>query len=437
MNAGAIKGIAALILLCLGTQAFAGYRTFLDPRSMSMGGAGVASSTKFNASFHNPALIAFNRGDKPDKIFIQTSFGAREIYDEDFQNDVRRFQESDVLDNFIEAMESTTEVDEEELRARGQALKSQLSEISLNGYRADEMAAFSLMVDTKPVTINFYTTRDIREMATIRNQDEELIDFLIDAKVEDSSSPFGNLESGFWSSVDNTYYEMREFGVTVATTNVIEYNMPISWGFTPKWIQINGSHISDLLTQYDVSSPPSRRISTDLIEWNLDIGFAMLMTDDFMSEVLGLDGFWLEGETVFGIVGKNLFPTDFTPWRPVRPDRRFPARKRAVQALYRVGVAHYREKYMMTVDLDLTENEVWDFEGLTRFLSVGTDYYWRDDFHLRGGIRVNLAQTSEAAREEATLTAGFLYQPRGFSIEAAGMINEVEMGGTIGFGLAF
>lgn len=437
MNSRALKGIAALLFLCLGSDVFAGYRSYLDPRSMAMGGAGVASSTKFNASFHNPALIAFSRGDKPDKIYIHTSFGARELYDHDFQDDVREFQDSDVLDDFVEAVRDDNAPNNDELIRSAEALKSRLRAINLNGYRADETTAFSLMVDTKPVTINFYTTRDIREMVTIRARDEALIDQYVEDRINDSDRPIADLSDTFQSSVDNTYYEIREFGVTVATTNVIEYNMPISWGFTPKWIQINGSHISDPLQEYDVSSPPDRRISTDLIEWNLDVGFALLMTDDFMQDVLGLDGYWLEGETVFGIVGKNMFPTDFTPWRPVRPDRRFPAIKRAVQALYRVGLAHYREKYMMAIDLDLSENEVWDFEGLTRFLSLGGEYYWRDDFHLRGGLRFNLAQTSEAAKDQASLTAGFLYQPKGFSVEGAAMINEVEMGGTIGFGLAF
>ena len=55
---------------------------------MAMGGTGVASSTKFNASAHNPALIAFNRGDKPDKIYISSSLGTREIYNENLNDDI-------------------------------------------------------------------------------------------------------------------------------------------------------------------------------------------------------------------------------------------------------------------------------------------------------------------------------------------------------------
>jgi hypothetical protein len=50
---------------------------------MAMGGTGVAASTKFNASSHNPALIAFNRGNKPDKIHISASLGTRELHSYD------------------------------------------------------------------------------------------------------------------------------------------------------------------------------------------------------------------------------------------------------------------------------------------------------------------------------------------------------------------
>jgi hypothetical protein len=68
---------------------------------------------------------------------------------------------------------------------------------------------------------------------------------------------------------------------------------------------------------------------------------------------------------------------------------------------------------------------------------MGGEYYWRDDFHLRAGLRLNLAQTEFAAKDQAVLTGGFIYQPNGFNIEGAFMINDVEQGATLGFGLAF
>ncbi|WP_231878744.1 hypothetical protein, partial [Oleiphilus sp. HI0125] len=64
----------------MSAQTIAGYRTLLDPRSMAMGGTGAAAATKFNASLHNPALIAFNRGSKPDRLYLSASMGARELY---------------------------------------------------------------------------------------------------------------------------------------------------------------------------------------------------------------------------------------------------------------------------------------------------------------------------------------------------------------------
>jgi len=403
---------------------------------MAMGGTGVASASKFNASFHNPALIAFNRGDKPDKISISAFMGARELYNESLNDDIRNFQKSDVRQNYIDATGSLSTL--EEFNEASENFSRELGNINLSSYRADETNAFSLLVDTKPVTINFFTRRDIREITTILNLDEQIIQDNFEFRNYGSgSSSLMDLDADLKSSVDNTVFKMTEFGVTVATTNVIEYNMPISWGYTPKLIQMNGSHQRAKILDYDVTNPPDQQPSVGLLEWNLDIGFAILLTDSFLENELGLDGFWLEGEWVFGIVGMNMVPTDFQSYGPARSVPELPATKRAIQPLYQVGLAHYRENFMVTLDIDLVETEVWDFEGLTRFVSMGGEYYWRDDFHLRAGLRINTAQTTEAAKDKAMFTTGFLYQPHGFSIEAAALVNDVELGGTVGFGLAF
>ena len=432
-----LKGLVVLLILSLSTELFAGYRTFLDPRSMSMGGTGVASSTKFNASNHNPALIAFSKGDKPDKIYISASQGLRETDAGEFERTVENFQQSQIYSELDELTKSGAE-NEEELRQAFVDYRNVLRDINLVSYRKDETTAFSLLADTRPITVNFYLRSDVREMVVIRNQDEAYIGDIIDS-IDDPNRSAGiiRLDDDARSSVDEVYFEIEEFGATVATTNVIEYNIPISWGFTPKLIEIHGSHIASTVDRYDLSSRPPPEVSRGLLEWNLDIGFAALLTDDFLRDELGLDGFWLEGEWVFGMVGMNMFPTDFTSYFPQRRSTVYPGEKRSVQALYQLGLAHYREDFMVALDIDLTESEVWDFEGTRRFISLGGEYYWRNDFHLRAGMRFNTAQTSEGGQDKALLTGGFMYQPHGFSIEAAAVFNGDERGGSLGFGLAF
>lgn len=448
MRFRALPGLArlqciVLLGLCYSSVAYSGYRTFLDPRSMAMGGTGVASSTKFNASSHNPALIAFNRGDKPDKIHISASLGTRELYGFEIENEVRDYQSASLQQDFLDAIEAASTNSTPEninlVRTTGTRLKQTLEDLNLSSYRQDETSAFSLLVDTDPVTINFFTRREIREIIAIRDIDDNIISTTINHFIDPDNVdlPLGSIEERIEPTVDSTYFEIKEFGATVATTNVYDYNMPISWGFTPKLIEMNGSHISNKITDYNVSNPADERISTGLLEWNLDVGFAMLLTDDFLEQELGLDGFWLEGEWVFGMAGMNLFPTDFTPFGAGRADPELPGEKRAIQALYQLGLAHYRENFMVTMDIELSEHEVFDFEGLTRFLSIGGEYYWRDDLHIRGGLRINTVKTEGAGQDTDTVSAGFLYQPHGFSIEAAVMGNDVEVGATVGFGLAF
>lgn len=425
--------LSSLICLCYSGAAISGYKAFLDPRSMAMGGTGVASSTKFNASAHNPALIAFNRGDKPDKIYISSSLGTREIYNENLNDDILEYQDANIIGAFESAKQNG---DTDEAISQAKQLKAMLNDKHLSSYRSDEMTSFSLLVDTEPVTINAFARRSLRKMTIIRNRDSAEIDRVVRVLGGDSDS--GEADLDLVSSVDSTSFDLSELGATVATTNVIDYNMPISWGFTPKIIEFKAAHTSKKLIDYDVNNPDESRPSESKLEWNLDVGFAMLFTDDFLKEEFGLDGWWLEGEWVFAFSGMNMFPTDVKTYAPERFNSDFPGSRPAVQALYQVGLAHYREKYMFALDIELTEDNVFrDFEGSTRFISMGGEYYWRDDFHLRAGLRVNASNTNLGAKEATTLTGGFMYQPHSFSIEAAAMVSKYEVGGTVGFGLAF
>lgn len=403
---------------------------------MAMGGTGVAASTKFNASSHNPALIAFNRGDKPDKIYISSSLGTRELYNEDLNQDILDLQNSDLDDYYSDFIDAVQSEDLNTARIEGSKINSLLKNKKYSSYRSDEMNAFNLLIDTDPVTINLFSRRELREMTIILTKDLNTVNDAINQLESGSEYSFASVEPE--TSVDSTYFDFNEFGATVATTNVIDYNMPISWGFTPKLIQYNASHLSKTLQNYDINNPDEPIPSESNLEWNLDVGFAMLFTDNFLKEEFGLDGWWLEGEWVFAFSGMNMFPSDISNYSPARFNPEFPGDKASIQALYQVGIAHYREKYMLTMDIELTEDKVYEgFEGNSRFISFGGEYYWRDDFHLRGGLRINASQTQRGAKESTSLHTGFMYQPHGLSIEAAAMISEYEVGGSVGFGLAF
>ena len=420
-------------LLCItySTSALSGYRTYLDPRSMAMGGTGVASATKFNASSHNPALIAFNKGTKPDKIYFNVSMGTRDLYNENLNDDIIYYQDNQNIDELSQKFSIGTD---EEITIEADKYKNLLREIDQSSYRTDELFSYSLLVDTSPITINFFSRREIRTMTTILDLDKSALDDFLD--MTDELARLRPLSLS--SSVQSTYFEIKEFGVTVATTNVIDYNMPISWGFSPKLIEFHSGHSAVDIKDYDVANPPDRvRPSESNLEWNVDVGFAMLFTDDFLQNEFGLDGEWLKGEWVFGFSGMNLFPTDIQSYGiPNRPDA-YPRSRPALQAIYQVGLAHYREKFMVTMDIELTEDEVFTFEGTTRFISLGGEYYWRRNFHLRGGLRINASQTDGSAKEKATISTGFMYEPHGFTFEGAFMFSDVEVGGTMGFGIAF
>lgn len=402
---------------------------------MAMGGTGVAASTKFNASNHNPSLIAFNRGDKkPDKIFMSASLGLRELYDYDLEGDIQRYLDADLVTKLDDLAGNASQRDE--LISTAREYDALMSSLNLNSYRKDEVSTFNLLVDTEPVTMNFYVRRDIREMTTILYEDQGEVFDKVERIID--GTDFGTFNDTLISGVRDTLFEISEFGVTVATTDVVAYNMPISWGYTAKLLEIKGSDLRTSFEEYDLSSPPTPEPSRGLLEWNFDIGFSMLLTDAFLKDQFGLDGWWLEGEWIFGFVGMNLLPTDFTPYQPVRQrNNRYAGKKTAVQALYQIGLAHYREDYMFTIDVDIEEREVYSHEGFTRFISVGAEYFLRKDFHLRGGFRVNTADIHGAGKDRTLFTGGFLYNPGQLGIEGGFVLNDLEVGGSMGFSLAF
>ena len=349
LNRRLFSYVTCLLCLSYSSTTLSGYKTFLDPRSMAMGGTGVAAATKFNASSHNPALIAFNRGDKPDKIYISSSLGTRELYNENLNQDILDLQNSDLEDNYTDFIDLAEADDLAGAREEAAKILSLLKSKEYSSYRSDEMHAFSLLVDTEPVTINGFFRRELREMTVILNNDGALINQSIESLERGENVEFSNRELS--SSVNSTYFDFNEVGATVATTNVIDYNMPISWGFTPKLIQYTSSHVSSKVfgeeDTYDVNDPDAAVPNESNLEWNLDVGFAMLFTDDFLRDEFGLDGWWLEGEWVFAFSGMNLFPTDISSFSPSRFSTQFPGGKASVQALYQIGIAHYREKYML------------------------------------------------------------------------------------------
>ena len=105
---------------------------------MALGGTGAASASKFNASYHNPALIAFNRGDKPDKIHISTSQGLREIYTGDLEKKLLSFQNSDLTEDLLDASNGSSL---DEILDRIIPYYTALNDLNLESYRKDEMVA--------------------------------------------------------------------------------------------------------------------------------------------------------------------------------------------------------------------------------------------------------------------------------------------------------
>src|SRR3569623_2057975 len=75
-----------------------------DPRSMAMGGTGVAAGTSANAGFFNPALLAAGR-DGEDFSLEFPVLGARVAAPADMVSSLDDFQSADYVDRFSQAVD--------------------------------------------------------------------------------------------------------------------------------------------------------------------------------------------------------------------------------------------------------------------------------------------------------------------------------------------
>lgn len=76
-----------------------------DPRSMAMGGAGVASARSYNATIFNPALLVSSQSSDDWKFYFRPYLGARLLDRDNFLDALDEYQDSNSEDEFDRLLE--------------------------------------------------------------------------------------------------------------------------------------------------------------------------------------------------------------------------------------------------------------------------------------------------------------------------------------------
>ena len=396
---------AVLIVLLSPPPIFANAFTGLDPRSMAMGGTGVASGRPSQSAHFNPARFAGNPGldgRGGEVAFARPWAGVRLVDRDDFLGAVDQYVENDnegalksALDNLERTIDerTTSTEDVRDVTRSADALLEDLSNLSDKPIRAVGSAGLNLGMPGDRFGWGMHIRREAVAGAVIRLSEEDrqavrdTVDFL-DALVDlyetreiprDTRIPRPVEE--FTSTAGTRGALIEERGVSMGYSLPVE--RPTSVGITVKHMRVDTVDWDADLNDADQERfrlADQRRSNDDM---NLDIGITHV----------------LEDEWVAGLVIRNAIAREY---RTVNDNLI------ELHPLYRAGLAWQGERVTVAWDMDLNESPAIGFDPGKQFMAMGVEYKPWGWFALRAGMRF------ERVLQEATTSFGV-----GFSGEQA------------------
>ncbi len=451
--------------LIAGAMALAGnmalaapFGTF-DPRSMAMGGTGVASGTGANASFYNPALLA-----NEQKWHIEFPVvGLRAADPDELLSELEKFQndgELTTLESAVSAFNNNPGFEEKEAVISGmRKANARVETFSGKPLEGDFFAGsvvaipgngsgMALHISGSAAGSGQLVYKDAETVNDLTRELDEIFD--IQAALRDAISANDNEAAASALRELDSFISRSQF-VNASTINddiVISLNEDAT---KPR---------SEILTRAIASAEIgfSYARSFDFGSGKLAIGitpkFQKITTVDFKADVdtdpdtiaienyredsssfnldIGVSKHYNNGVTT-GIVAKNLVSQRF---RTANVTGRGDIEQKPQ---LRFGAAHAKNwnpaiGTTVALDVDITENEV-AFDGKSRQLGVGAELDFYSTVQLRMGYRTDLGAENHAD----TLTAGLGISPFGMHIDLAisASANLEQAYGGIQFGLRY
>ena len=445
--------------------------TSFDPRSMAMGGAGVAVANTATAPFFNPSILSVTR-DENDFALELPIVGVR-VYDpDDFSDSISAFQDANydsLLDNSITAVNNyqppaiPTSQDLRDLATLYEAtvsgsntlnsglqtldakpLQLELGTAIVVGVPSEKYGiAFSAsMTGTLAGVINYKDgsllgalSSDIQSFADYQNCLADEIDGLVTsgscgllpnlASIELATGDIINPETG--TTFDATSDIHSEVNVRGMITQELALSLSreftigkhsVAIGITPKLVT---TKVYDYLANANTADSEDIDIedfAKEYSDFNLDIGVAKDFNNGLRT----------------GLVIKNLISHEYETYRDLNGDGiQDPTGnhiKTSPQA--RLGISHTSDWHTVAVDLDLTENDPIAFEGKSRHLSLGAEFNVANWAQLRTGYRIDMSNSN---RNIPSIGLGL--SPLGVHLDLAASSSDNEVAASVQFGFRF
>lgn len=400
------------VFLPLSSQA-ASFGNF-DPRSLGMGGTGVASANSGNASYYNPALLSVGRDD--DDFSLEAPiFGIRAADPNGLQDTLDAFQAAQyetALSNAITAFIASTTTADAKTNAAATATAAQnlitgFNSLSNKGLVFEANLGAVIGIPNRSIGIAIMTNHRAiggAELNIAASDTADLSTFISELEyfAINGTSPGGavylsgsgaavtspDLSTGLASTVNVRGAIIQETGLSLATDFNI-FGFPVAIGITPKNVSVT---TFDYAVGVQSASIDSKQGKKEYSDSNFDIGIAS----------------YLGGGLRVGAVAKNVSEKSYLTVLNNVVD---------VKTQLRAGIAHQTYWTTLAVDVDLTSNEPAGFDESTQYIAAGFEFNLFNLMQVRVGKRHNRLATTTTEGDITTFGLGF--SPLGIHIDLA------------------
>ena len=433
------KLLCALVISLFSTQCFSTSFGVFDPRSLAMGGTGVASGDASNASHYNPALLSVTHEDDDFNLVIPSvTVGYSDP--NDLQDAFDKYDKANyetALDTAISnynnsATASALISNSSSVATAAQNIKNGVNTLANKAVVFNASAGVLFAIPSEKVAVSVYTAG--RAVGggnlNISTADNTLLQDYIDVLAcignLSGASSIGDViacDTGTTDVINNTTGKFNNTDTATALTSTADMRGAVitevgvsfahkfeslndfAIGITPKSVNVNTFDSSIGVETSSVDINTGRKDYTDT---NIDLGIAKKISD----------------KTKIGVVAKNLiskeYKTALNNTIKLKPQ-------------YRAGIAYQNDWALLAADIDLAKNEGLGFENDTQFAAIGLELDLLDTVQFRAGYSHNLV--NKTAADDGMPSIGLGFSPFGVHLDLAVASNNagVQAGVQLGF----
>ena len=417
-----------------------------DPRSMAMGGAGVAAGDSSTAPFFNPALLTFTHED--DLFSLDFPIVGARVYDpDDFETGLDDFQNGDYVTTLNDAITAynpgtvTTALDALD------ALDAQLASLGGKPIQAEAGAGLVIGVPGKSFGGAFYANGWGVIGGEIKYNDSANLTAFSNAPTVASGcvlpcadlnayqyTPAGGVPQNFINSIngminyspdDDLLSKVNIRGVVLTEIGFAmsrEFNLmgsDLGIGITPKVVRATLFDYTADVDSGDTGNTTDGDYTAKYTSVNFDLG----LTKDYANG-------WRTGFVV-----KDILPRSYD-FKSIAPGAT-PGSAQVVtgtmklKAQARVGVSHSNDWSTVALDVDLTHNDPAGLEDSSQYVALGAELDAWGWAQLRLGYRADMKNSD---RNVASVGVGI--SPLGvvhIDSAASGNANEIGASARLAF----